>query len=268
MILLESVADCQAWRQAARSSRIGFVPTMGALHVGHQSLIERSVSEQDLTVLSIYVNPTQFDNADDLREYPDLLEADLLLARAAGVDAVFLPRYAEIYADEFTYAVDERQISKTLCGAHRDGHFTGVLTIVMKLLNIVRPYAAYFGEKDYQQFELIRGMARAFFIEVQMVACPTVREPSGLALSSRNLNLDIQGRSLAPRLHELINSARSDDEVVGLLTELGFNVDYVVTQRGRRFAAARIGEGTNQVRLIDNVEKRSIDQTVSEQVSL
>jgi pantoate--beta-alanine ligase len=268
MRLLESVADFQAWRRAASSSRIGFVPTMGALHVGHQSLIEHSVSHQDLTVLSIYVNPTQFDSADDLRKYPSLLEADLAIARAAGVDAVFLPRYAEIYADGFAYAVDERHISKTLCGAHRDGHFTGVLTIVMKLLSLVRPAAAYFGEKDYQQFELIRGMASAFFLEVQIVACPTVREPSGLALSSRNLNLDANGQSLAPRLHELISSTFDDAEVVHLLTELGFNVDYVVTQRGRRFAAARLGSGANQVRLIDNVEKISIDQTVNEQVKL
>lgn len=268
MIVLESVTDFQAWRQAAPSSRIGFVPTMGALHVGHQSLIEHSVSEQDLTVLSIYVNPTQFDNADDLLKYPDLLEADLSIARAAGVDVVFLPSYAEIYVDEFTYALDERQISKTLCGAHRDGHFTGVLTVVMKLLNIVRPAAAYFGEKDYQQFELIRGMARAFFIEAQIIARPTVRESSGLALSSRNLNLDAKGRSLAPRLHELITSALSDAGVVRRLTELGFVVDYVVTQRGRRFAAARLGEGVNQVRLIDNVERVSIDQTVSKRVSL
>jgi len=268
MMLLESVADYQAWRQAASSSRIGFVPTMGALHVGHQGLIEQSVIEQDLTVLSIYVNPTQFDNADDLRQYPNLLEADLAVACAAGVDAVFVPRYAEIYADGFTYAVDERHISKTLCGAHRDGHFTGVLTVVMKLLNIVRPAVAYFGEKDYQQFELIQGMARAFFLQTQIVACPTVREPSGLALSSRNLNLDAAGRSLAPRLYELLNSAFSDAEVVRLLTELGFTVDYVATQRGRRFAAARLGKGANQVRLIDNVEKIFVDQIGNEQVIL
>jgi len=139
-----------------------------------------------------------------------------------------------------------------------------VLTIVMKLLNIVRPAVAYFGEKDYQQFELIQGMARAFFLPMQIVACPTVREPSGLALSSRNLNLDTAGRSLAPRLYELIRSAFSDVEVVRLLTELGFTVDYVVTQGGRRFAAARLGEGANQVRLIDNVENFSVDQIDNE----
>jgi len=257
MILLESIAAVSAWRRAAPSADIGFVPTMGALHVGHQSLIERSVREKDQTVLSIYVNPTQFDNPDDLRKYPNLLEADLNIARATGVDAVFLPRYEEIYADGFAYAVDERQVSKTLCGAYREGHFTGVLTVVMKLLNLVRPAAAYFGEKDYQQYELIRGMAKAFFLETDIVACPTVREPSGLALSSRNLNLDAKGRSLAPHLYELISTQHGDTEVVRLLTELGFNVDYVVTQRGRRYAAAKLGEGSSQVRLIDNVEKVS-----------
>jgi pantoate--beta-alanine ligase len=258
MKVFESIQEFQAWRRESGSNRIGFVPTMGALHVGHRALLERSVAEADHTVLSIYVNPTQFDNADDLNHYPNRLEQDLLLAQAAGVDVVLLPRYGEIYADEFRYVIDERQLSKTLCGRHREGHFTGVLTIVMKLLNIVRPHWAYFGEKDYQQFELIQGMARAFFLDVNIVPCATVREASGLALSSRNLRLDEASRRLAPRLVELLNSTASDELVTGQLTELGFDVDFIVTRDNRRFAAVRLGQGAEQIRLIDNVVLKQV----------
>jgi pantoate--beta-alanine ligase len=253
MKVLDSLAQFQDWRRAMGAAQIGFVPTMGALHIGHESLIQRSVATADLTVLSIYVNPTQFDNPDDLQKYPNLLEQDLAFAERAGVDAVLLPTYGEIYADGFRYAIEERQLSKTLCGAHRDGHFTGVLTVVMKLLNIVQPRWAFFGEKDYQQFELIRGMAQAFFLPVEVVPCTTVREASGLAFSSRNLNLDAEGKRLAPKLYELIRSAASDAEVSRQLTASGFVVDYIETLDQRRYAAARLGQGANQVRLIDNV---------------
>ncbi len=258
MKVFDTIDAFQVWRRASGADRIGFVPTMGALHIGHQSLIERSVTEADQTVLSIYVNPTQFDNPDDLKKYPDRLDQDLLLAKTCGVDAVLLPRYDEIYADGFRYAVDERHFSKTLCGRHREGHFTGVLTVVMKLLNIVKPHWTYLGEKDYQQFELIQGMARALFLDGEIVPCPTIREASGLAFSSRNVHLDAAGRQLAPRLYALLGSASSDTEVARQLTELGFAVDYVVTGEARRFAAARLGEGVHQVRLIDNIPLKQV----------
>ena len=164
-----------------------------------------------------------------------------------------------MYPDEFRYQVDEAEFSRELCGAHREGHFTGVLTVVMKLLNIVRPERAYFGEKDYQQFKLISDMVRAFHMDAEMVPCATVRESDGLALSSRNLNLSCDARETAPIIHQLIASDRSDQEVIEALTEAGFNVDYVVSKYGRRFVAARIGDDEREVRLIDNVPRPMTD---------
>jgi len=246
--------DLAAWRRARASltGKVGFVPTMGALHRGHRRLIERSVAECDVTVLSIYVNPTQFNNPDDLEHYPGTLDTDLDIAREAGVDAVITPTWESLYPDGFRYRVEETSFSRELCGAHRPGHFTGVLTVVMKLLNLVRPQRAYFGEKDYQQYLLIRDMAQAFFLDTEIVACPTVRESSGLALSSRNELLDADARKLAPRFHCLLQSCASDAEARAALARAGFQVDYVETRQARRFGAVTVG-GARQVRLIDNV---------------
>jgi pantoate--beta-alanine ligase len=243
------------WRadRAALAGPVGFVPTMGALHSGHQSLLERSRRECASTVLSIYVNPTQFNNATDLEGYPRTLEADLAVARDAGVDLVVLPRYEDLYADDYRFRVEEHGFSQTLCGAHRPGHFTGVLTVVMKLLNLVRPDRAYFGEKDFQQYQLIRDMAAAFFLDTEIVPCPIVREPDGLALSSRNALLDAAGRHLAPRFHELLACPLPDEEVVRRLAAAGFEVDYVETHDGRRFGAVVVAGAERNVRLIDNV---------------
>ena len=154
---IDSVAAFRALRSALNGQSVGFVPTMGALHIGHASLIDDSVRCNDITALSIYINPTQFDNANDLAKYPETLAEDLELAEKLGVDYVFMPTYQQMYPDNFSYQVEETKLSHQLCGAHREGHFTGVLTVVMKLLNIVKPDRAYFGEKDYQQFELIKG---------------------------------------------------------------------------------------------------------------
>lgn len=253
MQIVNSVDQYRAIRQSWAGQTIGFVPTMGALHKGHGSLISRSRNECDITVVSIYVNPTQFDNPLDLNKYPVMLEQDSALCEDMGATLLFAPNYNEMYPDQFRYQVDETEFSLELCGEHRPGHFTGVLTVVMKLLNIIRPARAYFGEKDYQQLELIKGMAEAFFLEVDVVGCPTVREPDGLALSSRNLNLSKEARAIAPTLYRLIASHHSDEFVRDALREAGFDVDYVVTKRARRFAAARVGKGAAQVRLIDNV---------------
>ena len=173
--------DLEDWRQYRETldGSIGFVPTMGALHAGHGSLIERSAAENDHTVLSIYLNPTQFNNPADLDCYPKTLERDLKMACRLGADAVITPTYGQMYPDDFRYQVDENQLSRELCGAHRAGHFTGVLTVVMKLLNIVRPTRAYFGEKDYQQYLLIRDMCTAFFVPVDIVPCGSKRPGSG-----------------------------------------------------------------------------------------
>ncbi|MCB1683626.1 MAG: pantoate--beta-alanine ligase [Pseudomonadales bacterium] len=247
--------DLTAWSEYRQgmSGSIGFVATMGALHAGHASLIERSRAENDQTVLSIYLNPTQFNNPQDLEKYPRTLERDLRMACALGVDAVITPTGEAMYADSFRYQVEEKTESNTLCGRHRPGHFTGVLTVVMKLLNLVRPDRAYFGEKDFQQYELIRDMCAAFFMAVDIVPCAIVREPDGLAMSSRNELLDAPSRARAGQLNVLIRSDLDDAAVMQTLTAAGFDVDYVVSREGRRFAAASLRSGERVVRLIDNV---------------
>lgn len=244
------------WRDARSSitGSIGFVPTMGALHAGHASLLRRSVTENDSTAASIYVNPAQFNDPDDLAAYPGLLDADLELCESLGVDHVFVPGRDEIYADGYRYRIEETEFSRELCGAHRPGHFAGVLTVVMQLLNLVRPDRAYFGEKDFQQCLLIRDMVAAFFLEVDIVACATVREEDGLAMSSRNALLGNAGRQLAPEFNRVLRSPGTDQVVCEELERLGFAVDYVVSRAGRRFGAVALRGSHGEVRLIDNVD--------------
>ena len=249
---MKIVASVAGYIKDRPAGDVGFVPTMGALHKGHESLIRRSVTESNITVVSIYVNPTQFDNQRDLAVYPNTLAEDKAILEDLGVDVLLMPTFEQIYPDGFRYQVSESEFSRELCGAHRDGHFTGVLTVVMKLLNIVRPARAYFGEKDFQQYQLIKDMARTFFLDVEIVPCEIVRESDGLALSSRNLNLDACAREKAPLIHNLISGNSTDDEIAGRLAKAGFDVDYVQSRYGRRFAAAKVGENP-VVRLIDNV---------------
>jgi len=246
-----------AWLRERRTQRhagrtLGFVPTMGALHEGHASLVRRSRAENDLTLVSIFVNPTQFDDPADLGRYPRVLEADLELLRAEGADFVFLPREADLYPDGYRYRVSEREWSTVLEGAHRPGHFDGVLTVVLKLLQIAGAERAYFGEKDWQQLGLVRGMADAFFLDTTIVPCATVREADGLALSSRNRRLSPADRARAPRFHATLSSAPTAEAAARDLAASGFIVDYVEDRDGRRLGAVRLGG----VRLIDNVPLR------------
>ncbi len=233
----------------AQGQSIGFVPTMGALHSGHASLLRRARAENDVTVLSIYVNPTQFDNPEDLNKYPSTLDQDKIIAEAEKVDYILLPTYPQIYADKFRYKLSENEMSLKLCGAHRPGHFDGVLTVVMKLFNIVGPTRAYLGEKDQQQLQLIRGMVDSFFLSVKIVACPTVRENDGLAMSSRNVRLTNEERDHAPAFFQVLTTAMSAAEARQLLEASHFDVDYVEDIDERRYGAIRLGA----VRLIDNV---------------
>ena len=253
---MKVINDIREWRELRRdiARPLGFVPTMGALHDGHASLVRRARTDNALTAVSVYVNPTQFDQAADLAAYPTPIEDDLALLESLRVDYVLLPTYAQIYADGYRFRVDESELSRELCGAHRPGHFAGVLTVVLKLLNLVRPARAYFGEKDYQQYLLIRDMAAAFFVDTQIVPCPIVREPDGLALSSRNVRLDADARARAPRFHQTLASASCDVEAGALLRDAGFDVDYVVTKGRRRFGAIRVATHGGTVRLIDNVQ--------------
>ena len=246
--------DLKAWREERRELTragltVGFVPTMGALHEGHLSLVRRSLSENDRTLVSIFVNPTQFDDQADLARYPRVVDADLAALQSVATDYVLLPRAEELYRDGFRYRISEHEASATLEGAHRPGHFDGVLTVVMKLLQVVDPDRAYFGEKDWQQLSLVRGMVDAFFLPVTIVGCPTVRDSDGLALSSRNRTLPPADRERAPRFHQVLSSASTPDETARELSEAGFVVDYVEDQNGRRLGAVRLGG----VRLIDNL---------------
>lgn len=247
--------DMSTWLNARNElthlgSTIGFVPTMGALHAGHLSLVERSKRENDCTAVSIFVNPTQFNNQEDLAKYPRQISQDLELLAGYGVDVVLLPQEKEIYADGYRFKVTESDTSRILCGAHRPGHFEGVLTIVMKLLGLAQAQNCYMGEKDYQQFKLIQEMTSCFFINTQIVPCPIVREESGLAMSSRNQRLTPAGQKQASLLFEFLNKFSTNNEVKAALQENGFEVEYVEEAWGRRFVAAWI-EG---VRLIDNVK--------------
>ena len=250
------ILRCMAqWRKlrASLTGRIGFVPTMGALHYGHLSLLQASAADNDLTVLSIYVNATQFNDPNDFAKYPNTLEDDLAQAEAAGVDVVLLPNYEQMYGDGFRYQLTENVFSTQLCGTDRPGHFTGVLTVVMKLLNLVRADRAYFGLKDYQQYTLIRDMCATFFMPTEIVGCDIVREADGLAMSSRNRLLGPKARQLAVRVNRLLAEAASDEQACLSLQAAGMQVAYVRSIGQRRCGAVVIGEGSDAVRLIDNV---------------
>jgi pantoate--beta-alanine ligase len=188
----------------ARGRSIGFVPTMGALHEGHLSLVRTARAENDLVVVSIFVNPLQFGPSEDLQRYPRDLEGDMEKLQALEVDYLFLPEPEGMYPQGFCTFVEVQGLSERLCGAFRPGHFRGVATVVLKLFEIVQPTRAYFGQKDYQQSLIVRRMVEDLNLPLQVVVCPTVREPDGLAMSSRNLYLSPQERRAAPILYKAL----------------------------------------------------------------
>lgn len=252
MKIISRIQDWKVLRERPEfhGRKVGFVPTMGALHDGHLSLFKRSLSENDLTIASIFVNPTQFNNPSDLQNYPRPFESDVQMLQQLGVQYLFSPCYEEMYPDNFAFKLVENQISPELCGKFRPGHFDGVLTVVMKLFNLVKPDRAYFGEKDFQQLMLIKEMVKAFFIPVEVVNCPTVREESGLAMSSRNTRLSVDDKQRACQFARLLRSEQSLEEIKKKLDSEGFTVDYIEEKWGRRFGAVHVGA----VRLIDNVK--------------
>ncbi len=253
MRVVETVAELIEQRRIRGDGATGFVPTLGALHEGHLSLLRRARTENAHAWASIFVNPAQFDDAGDLERYPRTTEQDLAMLRDAGCDLAFLPRAEEIYRDGYRYRVTEDELSLQLEGAARPGHFDGVLTVVLKLLLLARPERAYFGEKDFQQLQLVEGLAHAFFLDTRIVRCPTVREPDGLATSSRNRLLSPAERARAPALHRVLAASLAERRPPAAAAEslagAGFEVDYVADRDGRRLAAVRLG----RVRLIDNV---------------
>lgn len=204
MQLIKTIKEMQAWSRKAGSEAgsIGFVPTMGALHEGHLSLIECSTKDNDMTVVSIFVNPSQFGPNEDFNKYPRDTEKDLQKLSSHQVDAVFLPKNEEMYPDCFSSYINIGSPGEILCGASRPGHFNGVVTVVAKLFNIVLPDRAYFGQKDFQQTVVIRKVVRELNFDIDIIVCPIVRESDGLAMSSRNVYLDEKERKAATVLYE------------------------------------------------------------------
>ncbi len=209
IVIIDSINEMKEYsrRQKKSGRSIGFVPTMGYLHEGHISLIKASRNDNDITVMSIFVNPAQFGENEDFASYPRDLERDLAMAGQAGVEAVFVPRATMMYPDGFNTYIDVRGVTEVLCGKSRPGHFTGVATIVLKLFNIIQPDKAYFGQKDAQQTVVIKQMTRDLDMDVKIIVCPIVREEDGLAMSSRNVYLSSEERRAATILFKSLNAA-------------------------------------------------------------
>lgn len=208
MEIIRTIAELKAKLDAARAEgSIGLVPTMGALHAGHRSLIERARRENDTVVVSVFVNPTQFNNPTDLATYPRTEEADAAMLREAGVDYAFIPSVEEIYPEPDTRVFDLGPVAEVMEGAMRPGHFNGVAQIVSKLFDFTRPTRAYFGEKDFQQIAVIRRMVEIEGFDLEIVDCPIKREEDGLAMSSRNVRLTPEQRAIAPAIHKTLESS-------------------------------------------------------------
>jgi pantoate--beta-alanine ligase len=235
-----SIDEIRAFRKSIKpGSKLGFVPTMGALHPGHLSLLEKAKSENDEVLCSIFVNPTQFGPNEDFEKYPRILEKDIELLSKAGVGHLFIPTTEIMYGNGHSTFAENATKSSILCGRTRPGHFRGVLTIVLKLFNLIRPDKAYFGQKDYQQLYLIKRLVEDLNLEVNVEACPIVREPDGLAMSSRNVYLDPQQRKQSAAIYRalqqaavLFNSGERDPE----------KLKQVVAQENRQvaFVAKRV----------------------------
>lgn len=239
----------------SRNQTIGFVPTMGALHEGHLSLVERSLEECSLTVVSIYVNPSQFNESSDFDKYPRNEKADLTLLESVNCDVVFIPTVEEVQSLPKPSSVNIGDLADVMEGKERPGHFEGVIEVVYRLFLAVNPDLAFFGEKDYQQIMVVRKMVEDTKLDVQVVDCPIKRESSGLAMSSRNVRLSSHGKTFAASIYSVLNDTtyKSSMEKSKKLDELGFEVEYVEVHKlgvsSRLFAAVWL-EG---VRLIDNI---------------
>lgn len=278
---METITNSEELRRALGSrdrSGIGFVPTMGALHAGHRSLIERARRECATVVVSVFVNPTQFNDKTDLKNYPRTPEADLRLLEEVGADYVFMPSVEEVYPEPDTRTFDFGMIDKVMEGATRPGHFNGVAQVVSRLFDLVKPAKAYFGEKDFQQIAVIREMVRQLRIPVEIIPCPIVRGEDGLALSSRNTLLDTDHRTAAPYIYKVLKAAvekshqTTPDQLAAwvtaqvesnpLLKVIYFQVvDAATMQQVRTWEESPAIQGciavqAGDIRLIDNIKLR------------
>lgn len=256
------IADLDEMRRLVMEARgagktVGFVPTMGYFHRGHLSLMERARAENDLVVVSIFVNPTQFGPAEDFQEYPRDLERDLAMAEEAGVDIVFHPRVEDMYPQPYrTYVVVEG-ITETLCGAFRPGHFRGVATVVTKLFHIIPAHRAYFGAKDAQQALVIKKMVEDLNFDIEIVVCPTVREEDGLAMSSRNVYLKEAERKAATALYRSLLAARE-------MLERGERRSSVLLEEMRRVLDQEPLVRPEYVEIVDCVDLEPVEKVEGE----
>ncbi len=272
----DKVSDLQTVLAEVDREKIGFVPTMGALHEGHRSLVEKARRECEVVVVSVFVNPTQFNDKNDLRNYPRTPEADAAVLEAAGADYVLMPSVEEIYPEPDTREFDFGQIDKVMEGATRPGHFNGVAQVVSRLFDIVRPSKAYFGEKDFQQIAVIKAMVKQLGLDVEIVECPIIRAEDGLALSSRNTLLDEAHRKAAPEIYAALRQCAdkagelspaaltewvtAEVERSGLLKVIYFQaVDALTMQQVSSWDESPRIQGciavqAGQIRLIDNVK--------------
>ena len=250
-MVFRSVGDVRAVLAERRDGTVGLVPTMGALHAGHLALLAAARERCDTVVMSLFVNPAQFGEPADLNGYPRDEAHDLVLAREAGVDVVFAPSADEMYPPGYQTWVDVTELGATLEGEHRPGHFRGVATICLKLFNVVRPDVAFYGQKDAQQVAVLRRIVADLHLELELVVVPTVRDPDGLALSSRNVRLSPEERARALTLPRAL--ATGDPETAqAILEAAGLDIDYVAAapfDPPTLAAAVRVGS----TRLIDNV---------------
>ncbi len=276
MEVVNNVAALHAALAECPKEGIGFVPTMGALHAGHRSLVERARRENDTVVVSVFVNPTQFNDKNDLRNYPRTPEADCAVLEAAGADIVFMPSVEEVYPEPDTRIFDFGQIDKVMEGATRPGHFNGVAQVVSRLFDLVKPRRAYFGEKDFQQIAVIKAMVAQLGIDIEIVECAIVRGEDGLALSSRNELLTPEHRKAAPHIYATISqcsekmATMSPEELTEwvvksidsnpLLKTIYFEaVDARTMQRVERWSDSERIQGccavqAGDIRLIDNIK--------------
>lgn len=248
MNIVTKVENWQEIRSLLGGKTIGFVPTMGHLHEGHGSLLKRAKEENDIAVASIFVNPTQFNQSNDFTKYPRTLDQDIAFLQSFHVDFLFLPEVSDIYPDDYQLQITENSLNLELEGEHRPGHFNGMLTVVLKLLNIIQAKNAYFGEKDYQQLLLVEKMVKALFLPVHIIPCATIRAEDSLALSSRNSRLNQSQRLTAAHFPRLLQSQLSCTEIMDELKKHGFKVDYIVEKWQRRLGAVWLDD----IRLIDN----------------
>jgi pantoate--beta-alanine ligase len=278
MLIVRNVAQLQSEISKVKDNgqTIGFVPTMGALHAGHIGLVERSVAENDYNVVSIFVNPTQFNNASDLEKYPRNLDADALLLEKAGCDLIFAPSIDDMYSESeqnYRFEFDFEGLDTVMEGKFRPGHFNGVVQIVSKLFTLVQPHKSYFGEKDFQQLAIIHLMTQKLGFDIEIIDCPIVREASGLAMSSRNERLTTAQREIAASISsvlfesiKLTNNMLPAEltswvenkiaQIEGLKLEYFEIVDAKTLQTANNWNSATVGciaVFCGEVRLIDNV---------------